>query len=133
MPDITLDVHFHFSAVWDLKTHLLSAIDVIATVSWFCVITRVWWFHVHIIHVEILSISVIYSVRFPSVLSFLCITAQKRLRQTSYIILLKDVICWSMGPLRWVVSKKKTPGLSLSRQLSDYLWAIKFLACKECL
>ena len=38
---------------------------------------------------------------------YLCITAQKRLRQTSYIILLKDVICWSMGPLRWVVSKRK--------------------------
>ena len=42
-------------------------------------------------------LSVIYSVRFPSVLSFLCVTAQKYSRQTSYIILLKDVICWSMG------------------------------------
>ena len=60
----------HFSAVCDLKTRLLSAVDVIATVSWFCVITREWWFHVHIIHVKILSISVIYSVCFPSVLSF---------------------------------------------------------------
>ena len=38
-----------------------------------------------------------------------------------------------MGPLRWVVSKQKAPGLSLSRFLSDYPWATKFLACKECL
>ena len=114
--DITLAfVHLHFSAVCDLKMRLLTAVDLITTVSWFCVITRERWFRVHIIHVEILSISVIYSVCFPSVLSFLCVTAQKHSRQTSYIILLKDVICWSMGLSRWVVSKKKAPGLSLSR------------------
>ena len=46
--------------------------------------------------------------RFTSVLSFLCVTAPNHFRQTSYIILLKDVICWSMGPLRWVVSKKES-------------------------
>ena len=40
------------------------------TVSWFCVITQEWWFHVHFIHVEIPSISVVNSVRFPPVLSF---------------------------------------------------------------
>ena len=110
-------VHLHFSAISDLKMRLLSAVDVIASVSWFCVITREWWFHVHWIHVEIPSISVIYSVRFPSVFSFffLCVTAQKHSKQTSYIILLKDVICWSMGPSRLVVSRKKAPGLSLSR------------------
>ena len=28
-------------------------------------------------------------------------------RQTSYIIL-KDAICWSIGPLRWVLSKKES-------------------------
>ena len=95
-------IHLHFSAVCDLKMCLLTAVDVIATVSWFCVITREKWFNVHIIHVEILSISVIYSVHFPSVLSFLCVTAQKHLRQTSYIILLKDVICWSMGPSLYI-------------------------------
>ena len=61
---------FNFSAVCDLKTHLISAIDVIATVSWCCVITWEWWFHVCFIHVEIPSISVVYSVCFPSVLSF---------------------------------------------------------------
>ena len=43
-------VHLHFSAVCDLKTHLLTAVDVIATVSWFCVITREKWFCVHIMH-----------------------------------------------------------------------------------
>ena len=63
-------VHLHFSGVCDLKTCLLLAIDVIATVSWFCVITREWWCRVHFIHVEIPSISIIYSVCFPSVLSF---------------------------------------------------------------
>ena len=108
-------VHLHFSAVCDLKMHLLLAVDVIATVSRFCIITQEWWFRMHIIHIKILSISVIYSVCFPSVLSFLSVTAQKHSRQTSYIILQKDVICWSMGPLRWVVSKRKAPGLSLSR------------------
>ena len=43
---------------------LLTAVDVIATVSWFCVIMWERWFRVYIIHVEILSVSVIYSVRF---------------------------------------------------------------------
>ena len=38
-----------------------------------------------------------------------------------------------MGPLRWVVSKKKAPGLSFSKSLSDYPWATKFLICLECL
>ena len=46
---------------------------------------------------------------FSSVLSFLCVTAPNHPRQTSYIILQKDIICWSMGRLRWVVSKKKPP------------------------
>ena len=60
-------VYLHFRAVCDLKMRLLSAVGVIATVSWFCVITREWWLHVHCIHVEMPSISVIYSVGFPSV------------------------------------------------------------------
>ena len=37
------------------------------------------------------------------------------------------------GVLKWVVSKKKAPGLSLSRKLSDYPRDTEFLACKECL
>ena len=45
--------------------------------------------------------------RFSLVLSFSCVTAPNHSRQTSYITLQKDVIYWSMGPLRWVVSKKK--------------------------
>ena len=52
--------------------------------------------------------------RFSSVLSFLCVTTPNHSRQTSYIILQKNVIFWSMGPFRWMVSKKKAPGLSLS-------------------
>ena len=43
-----------------------------------------------------------------SVLSFLCVTAPNHSRRMSYIILQKDVICWSMGPLKWVVSKKES-------------------------
>ena len=38
-----------------------------------------------------------------------------------------------MEPVRWVVSKKKAPGLSFSKSLSFYPWATKFLACQECL
>ena len=100
--EITLDVRSasFFGEVCDLKTCLLLAVDVIATVSWCCVITREWWFRVHFIHVEIPSISVVYSVRFPSVLSFLCVTAPKHSRQTSYIILQKDIICWWLGAKR---------------------------------
>ena len=45
---------------------------------------------------------------FPSVLSFLCVTTPNHSRQTSYIILQKDVICWSMWSLRWVVIKKES-------------------------
>ena len=40
--------------------------------------------------------------------SFLCVTTPNYSRKTSYIIRLNDVICWSMGPLRWVVSKKES-------------------------
>ena len=47
--------------------------------------------------------------RFPSVLSFLCITAPNHSRQTSYITLQKYDKCWSMGPLRWAVSRKGKP------------------------
>ena len=113
-------VHLHFSAVSELKMRLLSAVGVIATISWFCVITWEWWLHVHCIHVEMPSISVIYSVRFPSVQSFFfCVTARKHSRQTLYIILLKDVICWSMGPSRWVVSKKES---SWSKFVQVALW-----------
>ena len=103
-------VHLHFSVVCDLKMRLLSDVDVIATVSWYCIITQEWWFRVHFIHVEIHTISIIYSVRYPSVLYFLCVTAPRHSRQMSYIILLKDDICWYMGPLRWVVSKRKASG-----------------------
>ena len=46
--------------------------------------------------------------RFPSVLSFLSVTAPNHSRQTSYITLQKDVNWWSMGPLRRVVSKKES-------------------------
>ena len=42
------------------------------------------------------------------VLSLSCATAWNDSRQTSYIIQQKDVICCSIGPLRWVVSKKKS-------------------------
>ena len=49
------------------------------------------------------------SIRFVFI-QFYLFYARKHSRQTSYIILLKDVICWSMGPLRWVVGKKKAPG-----------------------
>ena len=48
------------------------------------------------------------SGRFSLVLSFLCVTAPNHSRKRSYIILQKDVICWSMGPLRGVVSKKES-------------------------
>ena len=53
--DIILDIHLHFwCAVCDfLKTSLISAVDVIATISWCCVITRERWFRVHFIHAEI--------------------------------------------------------------------------------
>ena len=47
--EITLDVRS--SAVYDLKTHLHSAVDVIATVPLCCIITREWWFSVHFIYV----------------------------------------------------------------------------------
>ena len=46
--------------------------------------------------------------RFSSVLSFLWVTAPNHSRQTSYVILQKDVICWSMRLLRWVASKKES-------------------------
>ena len=90
----------------DLKTRLLSAVDVIATVSWFCIITREWWLCVHFIHVEIPSISVINSVCFFfSFFFFFYALLHKSNWDKRHIILLKDVICWSMGPLRWVFSK----------------------------
>ena len=47
-------------------------------------------------------------VRFSSFFSFLCITAPNQSRQTTYILLQKDVICWLIRPLRWVVSKKES-------------------------
>ena len=46
--------------------------------------------------------------RFSSVLYFLYVTAPNHSRQRSYIIQQKDIICWSMGPLRWVMSKKES-------------------------
>ena len=46
--------------------------------------------------------------RFPSVLSFLFVTAPNHSRQTSYITLQKDDNWWSMGPLRWALSKKES-------------------------
>ena len=56
---------------------------------------------------------------FLSVLSFSCLTAPNPSIQTSYIILQKDVICWSMGPLRWVVSKKES---SWSKFIHVAIW-----------
>ena len=112
-------------------------------VSWCYIITWEWWFCMHFIHAEDFSLStksyfmhivpwsngasafsvliltfpsvtVVYSVVFLWFYLFLCITAPNPSRQTSYIILPKNVICWSMGPSRWVVSKKKALGQSLS-------------------
>ena len=103
-------------------------------VSWCYVITQEWWFRVHFIHAEDFSLSTksnfmhialwpngdsalaILIFTFPSVsviyfslvLSFSCVTAPNHFWQTSYIILQKDVICWPMGPLRWVVGKKES-------------------------
>ena len=56
---------FIFSAVFGFKTRLF-----LATISWCSIITWEWWFCVNIIHVEIPSISVVYSVHFPLILSF---------------------------------------------------------------
>ena len=122
-------VHLLFGAVCDLKTCLLMAVDVIATVSWFCVITRGRWLRVYIIHVEILSISVIYSVRFLLFMRYCQKALETNVIYNSaerYYLLINE-------HSRWVVSKKKAPGLSLSKSLSDYPRATKFLACKECL
>ena len=54
------------------------------------------------------SLSVIYSVVFLR-FYLLCVTAPNHSRQTSYITVKKDVICWSMGPLRRMGSKKESP------------------------
>ena len=51
--------------------------------------------------------SFLYPLSIRFIFFHLCVTAQKHLRQTSYIILLKDVICWSMGPQDgWWVKRK---------------------------
>ena len=65
----------------------------------------------YIIHVEILSISVIYSVRFLSFMRY-CPKALE-----TNVIYNSAEICHVLinGPSRWVVSKKKASGLSLSR------------------
>ena len=54
------------------------------------------------------SVSVVYSVIFLLFYLSLCVAAQKHSRQTSCIIMQKGVICWSMGPVRWVGSKKES-------------------------
>ena len=51
---------------------------------------------------------VVNSVVFLRFYLFSCVTAPNYSRQALYIILQKNVICWSMGPLRWVVSKKES-------------------------
>ena len=61
---------FIFSAVYDLKTRLLSALWCHSNRFLCCIITREWWFRVDFIHVEIPAISLVYSFRFPSGLSF---------------------------------------------------------------
>ena len=45
---------------------------------------------------------------------FLYVTVQKHSRQTSYIILLKDVICWSMGPSRWLKESSSSKSVQVS-------------------
>ena len=105
-------VHLRFSAVCDLKTRLLSAVDVIATVSWFCIITRERWFRVHIIHVEILSISVISSVRFPSLYIYIYI----------YIYWL----CW----LNWIDWNKCFWNLNCLLMLNWIVWNRTVLCIK---
>ena len=54
-----------------------------------------------------LSVSVVYSGRFPLVLSFFSVTAPNHSRQTSYITLQKDDNWWSMGPLMGGEQKRK--------------------------
>ena len=79
---------------------LLTAVDIIATVSWFCVIPRYAC-------ISFILKSFQYPLSIQFVFFHLCVTAQKHSRQTSYIILLKDVICWSMGPQDgWWVKRK---------------------------
>ena len=94
-----------------LKCVYLRPLNVIATVSWFCVITREMWFRVYNIHVGILSISVFYSVRFLSFMHY----CPKALETNVIYNSAKRFYLLINGPSRWVVSKKKTPGLSLSR------------------
>ena len=104
-------IHLHFGAVYDLKTRLLTAIDVIATVSWFCIITRGRWLRMYIIHVEILPIFVIYSVCFLSFMRYY----PKALETNVLYNSVERCYLLINGPSGWVVSKKKAPGLSLSK------------------
>ena len=94
-----------------LKCVYLQPLDVIATVSWFCVITWERWFRVYNIRVEILSISVIYSVSFLLFMRY----CPKALETNVIYISAKRFYLLINWPSRWVVSKKKGPGLSLSR------------------
>ena len=51
--------------------------------------------------------SFLYPLSIRFVFFHLCVTAQKHSRQTLYIIPLKDLICWSMGPQDgWWVKRK---------------------------
>ena len=63
------------------------------------------------IRVEILSITVIYSVRFLSFMRY----CPKALETNVIYNSAKRFYLLINGPSRWVVSKKKAPGLSLSR------------------
>ena len=81
------------------------------------------------IRVEILSTSIIYSVHFLSFMRYY----PKALETNVIYNSAKRFYLLINGSSRWVVSNKKAPGLSLSRWLSDYPWATKFLACKKCL
>ena len=63
------------------------------------------------IHVEILAISVIHSVRFLSFMRY----CQKALETNVIYNSAERFYLLINGPSRWVVSKKKAPDLSLSR------------------
>ena len=116
--EITWDVcsssFFSVQFVIFLKTRLLTAIDVIATVSWCCVITQEWWFRVHFIHAEIPSIRwfsfcFIFFVRYCT--EALPINVKYNSAERCFFL--------SKGPLRWVVSKKES---SLSKFVQVAIW-----------
>ena len=91
-------VHLHFGAVSDLKMRLLTAVR--------CHRNRFLILRNYTCITSLLK-SFLYPLSIRFVFFHLCVTAQKHLRQTSYIILLKDFICWSMGPQdRWWLKRK---------------------------